>query len=169
MPIAECEINTRLRHKKFADKKELPAIANSHEQYMVLPPSWAGWGLGWRNSDHQARRDHRFLITSPPFLRKERPAGKLLQGQERAKPSPLANLPGTGPTQGKNKRLSMMIRIPPARSPCPASLLQEFFGQKAFFSKTDRRARQEKGLPKSQFMLKMVLIDLPSGGLSGHV
>jgi len=34
------------------------------------PGIWGCWGSGWRNSDHQARRDHRFRITLPPVLRK---------------------------------------------------------------------------------------------------
>jgi hypothetical protein len=43
---------------------------------LACPQVFARWGSGWRNSDHQARRDKIFQITPPPILRKERPAIK---------------------------------------------------------------------------------------------
>jgi len=141
---SERGINIRLRHMKLANKKELPAISNSHEQNMALPTFWAGWGSGWRNSDHQARRDHRFPISFLPILRKERPAREWLRRKGRTKPSPLANLPGTGPTQWKNNRLRMMIRIPPARTPCAASLFQEFFQRWVFFKRGSSKQGKKK-------------------------
>jgi len=78
-------VDSGLWIEKERQKMESPAISNSHEQNMVLPTFWAGWGSDW-----------------------------------------------------------------------------------VFFSKTRRRARQEKELPKFQFMLKMVLINL-HGGWSRHV
>ena len=71
------------------------------------------WGSGWRNSDHQARRDYGFLITFPPIILKERPAGNHPKRKECAEPSHISNFLLKGPLRWKNHCLRMMTRIPP--------------------------------------------------------
>ena len=108
--------------------KPLNSILYSSDLFACSPSGLrACWGSDWKNLDHQARREQSFLITFPPVFRKERPARKYPQGQAWAKSSPLANLPGTGPTQWKNNRLRMMIRIPSAWTPWTSRSLPQVF------------------------------------------
>ena len=87
-------------------------------QLRIAPPQFfcAGWGSGWKNSDHQARRA---VIFKEPFFLSSARRGQWpnnSRGKTHQNHLPFANFPRTGLIQGMMNRLRMMVRIFPA---CP--------------------------------------------------